>query len=50
MLLKVDYEAEKRIQDALEFNAQNLNELVAIVSRIFKVNEATLGSRKRRQS
>jgi len=43
-------EAEKRMQDALEFHAQNPTELVATISRIFKVNQATLRTRIRRQS
>jgi hypothetical protein len=49
MLPKLEEEVEKCIQDALEFNAQNPDELVATVSRIFKVNVLTLRSRIRRR-
>ena len=47
---KLDPEAEKRLQNALEFNATNPTEKGVTASRIFGVNEATFRTRKRRQS
>ena len=47
---KLDEEAEKHMQDALQFHAHYPNELVATVSHIFKVKERTLRTRIRRQS
>jgi len=47
---KLDYDMEKRIQDALEFKAANPTEKGATASRIFGVNDATFRTRKRRQS
>jgi hypothetical protein len=47
---KLDDNVEKRIQDALEFHAQNPDESIATVTRIFKIHGPTLRSRIRRQS
>jgi len=45
---KLNSEAEKRLQNAIEFRTEYPTEKGATASRIFKINDSTLRSRMRR--